>query len=134
MQRSAQRTVWIMALVGLITLLAFGWWRGDSRTCRRLTVHLDQASELRPGDAVYLKGLHIGGVEEVRRQGRRTAIEVSILCEYVHLLNAATEFYLWRDERQPERKSLRAVPMESHLRSVETPRPLKPDKMQKNNP
>lgn len=95
-------------LIVLLTILfSWGLRLATDPHCDRLTIFLDQASGLQAGDAVYLKGIEVGQVEDLEIRGRRVAIDLSISCEHRGLVSEESEFYLWQDERQPERKSLK---------------------------
>lgn len=80
-----------------------------------MTIILDQARGLQAGDAVYSGTRHIGRVDGLRSHGRRVAIDLSLSCDLSSscedhpLVSPDSEFYLWQDLHQANRKSLKVA-------------------------
>jgi hypothetical protein len=72
-----------------------------------LTLLFDHVKGLEVGDAVYLDGLRIGEVRELEFAGRRVSVQVTIERKYADAVPVDSYFFLWQDELNPERRSIR---------------------------
>ena len=109
-------------IVFLLSLLA--WWRWPQPQV--ITTHLDHAKGLAPGDSVYLQGVRIGSVLNLRPQGRRVLVELEIQPHKQLVIPEDAQFLLWRDERQPNAPGRLAVRIQIPYRESKDPRNLRP--------